>query len=511
MNPSIIPGHPPLDAPHIPVAIIGAGACGLVAAITLRDAGMDCVLLERDAQPSGSSALSSGFIPAAGSAMQRAAGISDSAALFAQDIQAKAHGSAAAHLVAAFAERVGAVLDVLSARHAMEFIVLDGFLYPGHSVRRMHAVPQKTGAALVAQLERAALGAGADIVTQATVRQIFVDDAQRVTGVGYQRPDGSMEHLRCDALILACNGFGGNPQMVGELLPEMRHALFSGHTGNDGSAISWGRALGARLADLGGYQGHGSWAVPQGALISWALMMEGGIQLNARGERFHDETQGYSEAAVHVLAQPGGVAWNVFDGSILELARGFPDFCVAEEAGALKTCVDAGALAALIGCDAANVIATCAGNTRAIGVVESGNRESSNADASTDTQNPVHPEPVEGFMKATSTSSGQASTSSARTDSAPAKRPLQAPFYAVKVTGALFHTQGGLDIDAQCRVLRADGTPFPNLLAAGGAARGVSGNAVWGYLSGNGLLSAVAGGSIAADSAAIITSKIATP
>jgi fumarate reductase flavoprotein subunit len=71
----------------------------------------------------------------------------------------------------------------------------------------------------------------------------------------------------------------------------------------------------------------------------------------------------------------------------------------------------------------------------------------------------------------------------------------------VKVTGALFHTQGGLDIDEHCRVLRQDGTPWPNLLAAGGAARGVSGNAVWGYLSGNGLLSAVAGGAIAAQTA----------
>jgi fumarate reductase flavoprotein subunit len=51
-------------------------------------------------------------------------------------------------------------------------------------------------------------------------------------------------------------------------------------------------------------------------------------------------------------------------------------------------------------------------------------------------------------------------------------------------------------------VLREDGAAFPNLLAAGGAARGVSGNAVWGYLSGNGLLSAVAGGAIAAATAA---------
>jgi predicted oxidoreductase len=82
------------------------------------------------------------------------------------------------------------------------------------------------------------------------------------------------------------------------------------------------------------------------------------------------------------------------------------------------------------------------------------------------------------------------------------KRPLSAPFHAVKVTGSLFHTQGGLDIDAQCRVLREDGTPLPNLLAAGGAARGVSGNEVWGYLTGNGLLSAVGGGWLAGETVA---------
>ena len=82
------------------------------------------------------------------------------------------------------------------------------------------------------------------------------------------------------------------------------------------------------------------------------------------------------------------------------------------------------------------------------------------------------------------------------------KRSLEAPFHAIRVTGALFHTQGGLDINAQCQVLRPDGSALPNLLAAGGAARGVSGDAVWGYLSGNGLLSAIAGGFIAAHTAA---------
>ena len=449
----IVKASSPLGTPHVPVAIIGAGACGLTTALTLSDAGVDCVLLERDVQPSGSTALSSGFIPAAGTRVQKALGIVDSAERFAADIQAKAHATAAAHLVEAYAQNITAAMDALQARHGLEFKVLDGFLYPGHSTYRMHCVPEKTGAGLMSRLQLATAKAEVPILTQALVRELWQDAPGRITGVGFQRPNGALEYLSCDVLILACNGFGGNKAMVNELLPEMRDATFAGHAGNDGSAITWGKALGARMADLGGYQGHGSWAVPQGALISWALMMEGGIQVNTLGQRFHDETQGYSEAAVKVLAQPGGVAWNVFDEPLLELARGFPDFCDAARAGAVKSCTDLAALAELMGCDPAVLAMTL---QQTAGGVES-NRSF--------------------------------------------KRALTAPFYAVKVTGALFHTQGGLDIDARCRVRREDGTPLPNLLAAGGAARGVSGNAVWGYLSGNGLLSAVAGGYIAAQTA----------
>ncbi len=438
MNPCVRAGTPAADVPHIAVAIVGAGACGLTAALLLADAGIGCVLLERDAAPSGSTALSSGFIPAPGTRAQRARGIEDSPARFVADIQAKAHGTAAPHLVAAYAGAIGPALDALEQRHGLQFDVLEGFLYPGHGVPRMHAVPEKTGAALMDRLQRAAEAAALTVLTQALVRELWVDDQDRMTGVGYERPDGSIERLRCDAVLLACNGFGGNPTLVRELLPAMRDATFAGHGGNDGSAIAWGRVLGARLADLGGYQGHGSWAVPHGVLVSWALMMEGAIQVNSEGRRFHDETQGYSEAAVAVLAQPGGIAWNVFDTALLRFARGFPDFVAAEAAGAVRHAADVGALAVLIGCDATVLSAT-------LGEVK-----------------------------------------------------LTPPYCAVKVTGALFHTQGGLDIDAQCCVLRSDGTPWPNLLAAGGAARGVSGNAVWGYLSGNGLLSAVAGGAIAA-------------
>lgn len=420
----------PAGTAEVPAAVVGAGACGLTAAVFLRERGIDCVLLERDALPQGSSALSSGFIPAAGTRVQRAAGVEDSAERFAADIQAKAHGTAAPHLVRAYTEAIAPALDALQERHGLAFELLDGFLYPGHAVRRMHTLPARTGAALVGALTRAAERAGAMLVSEATVHELWWN-GERVLGLGWERPDGSIERLACGALLLACNGFGGNAAMVREWLPEMRDAVFAGHAGNDGSAIAWARELGLPLADLGGYQGHGSWAVPQGALVTWALMMEGGVQVNAHGLRFHDETQGYSEAAVQVLAQPGGTAWNVVDRRLLALGRGFPDFVEAEANGAVRHAADAAALAALIGCDVDTLRGTLAGTK------------------------------------------------------------LQAPYAAIRVTGALFHTQGGLEVDARCNA-RA------NLFAAGGAARGVSGNAVWGYLSGNGLLSAVAGGFIAA-------------
>ena len=296
------------------------------------------------------------------------------------------------------------------------------------------------------------------VLTSARVTQLYVDPDQRVVGLGYVRPDGSQEWVRAHAVLLASNGFGGNTELVAQHLPAMKHAVYAGHAGNDGSAVLWGQALGVKLLDMGAYQGHGSWQPELGLLMSWALMGEGGIQINQQGVRFHDESQGYSEASVGVLAQPGSRAWCVFDTPVFELGLGFPEFKQAKALGGIKRFDSVSALAAWVGCPLENLERTLQGLAN------------------------------EGESAAAPLSA--------------LSRPLAPPLYAVQVTGALFHTQGGLDIDAHCRVLTSAGAPLPNLWAAGGAARGVSGQEVWGYLSGNGLLSALAGGFISAQSIA---------
>jgi fumarate reductase flavoprotein subunit len=437
----------PEGTPEVPVCIVGGGACGLTAAIALRKAGIDVLVLERDESGTGSSALSSGFIPAAETRLQKSLGIEDSHQLLIDDVMNKAHGQAPLHLLKAYVLAATHAIDELE-KMGLPFEIVDGFLYPGHTVRRMHTMPEKTGATFMTRLAQVANDLGADFLGQSLVCELWVNSENRVLGVGYQRPDGAIEHLACHELLLACNGFGGNTEMVKELLPEMANAVFAGHQGNDGTAILWGRQLGLQMGDLDAYQGHGSWVTPQGALMTWAFIMEGGVQVNALGQRFNDETGGYSEAAVHVLSQPGSVAWNIFDAPLLELLRSFPDYRDAEAAGALRTAKDVAGLAAIVGCEEAALQAT-------LNEVRAGHTDSMG-----------------------------------RTFS----RSLQAPYHAIKVTGALFHTQGGLEVDAHCRVMKTNGQVLTNLYAAGGAARGVSGRGADGYLAGNGLLSAVGGG-----------------
>tara|TARA_R110000868_G_scaffold4155_29_gene25528 strand:- start:7954 stop:9351 length:1398 start_codon:yes stop_codon:yes gene_type:complete len=447
---------------RVPVVVIGAGACGIVAALTAKDSGADVLVIERDEIPQGSTALSSGMIPACGTRFQHARGIDDPVALLAADIHRKSRGNADPDLVDAVCRESAPAVEWLTDYHGVPLQLVDGFRYPGHSVLRMHAPPSKTGAELIGALTSAAAAADIDILTHARVSTLVAGRAGDIRGVAVERPDGSVERIGCDTLVLACNGYGGNPAMVRDYIPEIADAVFAGHTGNRGDAIDWGRALGAGIRDMGAYQGHGSWASPHGMLITWAVMTEGGIQVNRDGRRFSNEHQGYSEAAVDVLAQPGGVAWNVYDRRIHDLGMTFADYRDAVDAGAVKQGDDAAALAAACDLDGdtlGRTLADCAAYAAGRAACPHGRDF---------TRNPA----------------------------------LAAPYYAIRVTGALFHTQGGLAIDPAARVLREDGSAFPNLFAGGGAARGVSGNAVWGYLSGNGLLTAVTLGRIAGRNAA---------
>ena len=447
---------------HLPLLIIGGGACGLVAALAASAAGIELAVLERDAFPRGSTFMSSGFVPASNTRLQREKNVDDSPEIQAQDIQEKNDHEADPVIVKTLTENSARVVEWLADVHGVPFELVEGFLYPGHRKMRMHATPRRTGEELMGSLLNACEREGVYILTDSQVVELHIDTLEVVRGVTLQRPDGSRERIGCGALILACNGFGANEQLIEQYIPSMRGALYFGHESNTGDAVLWGAALGASLKDMHAFQGHGSLAWPHQTLISWAVMMQGGVQINVAGQRFSNEHGGYSEQAAKVMAQPAQRAFNLFDARIHAMAMDFEDYRNAQEAGAVRVFADLHEMSEVLKLPPDALRAT--------------------------------------FDEIQALSVNGAKDQFGRTFSP--EQTLVAPYYAIQVTGALFHTQGGLEVDAHARVLRSDGGTFPNLFAAGGAARGVSGSNDKGYLSGNGLLSAVVLGAISGECAA---------
>jgi len=460
---TILRDLPPEFEFTIDVAVIGAGACGLTAALAARDAGKDVLVFERDKRPWGSTSMSLGAVCGVGSREQRRHGIEDSSELFVSDVLAKTLGRADAELARLIGERSGPTLDWLTERHDVPLLLDAKWTGLGHSVRRLHIPPGRNGEELLALLLNACARAGAEVMTEAEVTGLYADSNDRIVGLRIERPGGLVEHLGCGAVVLATCGFGGNPEMITQHIPEMAAARYFGHEGNRGAGILWGLALGARVADMSAYQGLGTLADPQQIVVPHPLMIEGGFLVNTQGERFTHELANISGMCVPVLQQPSGRAWVIFDEQRHQacLAHSVEQRQLAE-VGAIKRADSWSELEQLCGLPQGSLEREAAliARARAAGTTDRFDRDFGELE------------------------------------------PLQAPFCAVRVTGALFHTQGGLCVDQQARVLRSDGEPLPNLYAGGGAARSISGPEVTGYLPAVGLAMAITLGAVAGEAAA---------
>lgn len=459
---AILPAQDKTFEVSVPVLIIGAGACGCTAALAVREHGIETMILERDDKPHGNTALSGSQIPAAGTKVQKVSGEDDTPEILAEDLIRQARGESDAEMVHHVSRHSAKTIDWLMESHEMPLSLVNDFYYPGHSRHHMHASPSRFGVELLTMFLDAVARAGVEIVTSAPVTDLYADADGRVRGVRITRPDGKFEDIGCDALILACNGFGGSREMMQTYIPEMVDAYHHGHDGNQGDAIRWGLELGAAVADMESYQGHASVTTKHGSHIAWPSITEGGYQVNAEGERFADESEGYSEQAVKVIRQTGHVAWVIFDERCHEIAMQFQHHRTSLEQGAIKSAANVAELAKIVGAPKDVLAKTI---------------EDVAAAARGDRDDPL----------------GRDFTG---------KPELKPPYRVAEVTGALFHTQGGLVVDQSARVLREGGKSLPNLFAGGGAARGLSGPSDWGYLSGSGLLMATVLGHLAGDTAA---------
>jgi fumarate reductase flavoprotein subunit len=454
------------------VIIIGGGGGGLSAAIMATEAGASCIVLEADTKLGGATALSAGVIYAAGTSVQRAAGImNDTPQAMYDYMMTLASHEAYPKIFRIMSDHSGPAVEWLigmGVEFPPEYLVCSGV----DTVPRGH--PSK---GVAAPLINAAGARGIETAVNTRVESLIVENG-RVVGV---RAGGT--ELRAGAVIIATGGFGNNPDMIRRLYPTAANQgswTYAVHMAAPfilGDGIRFGESVGAEIVGydtglLNPTSGLGKWI--EAFMPPWIMVV------NTDGKRFMDESAPYAVSGYLINAQPGQRTFAVFDEPTL--VEGSQDMRFADpyHSGAAMPTWEYNLLRQSISSGKIYKADTLAELAEKIGVypdVFAGTVEKYNADCDKGIDSDYFKDMPTRF---------------------PVRKP---PFYAREVRASVIgQTGAGLNINEKAQVLDKVGHPIPGLYAGGE----VLGCAVGKRYSGGGvgICNAVVFGRIAGTSAA---------
>ncbi len=444
---------------EVDAIVVGGGLAGLAAAQRLAASGLSVTLVEKGARLGGSSALSGGWFALSGTAIQRRVGVRDSDELFVADMIDTGGGFSDEALLNRLVERqINAIALIDRAAAWTDELKVSA----GMTVARAHLVRIRD---LLAFLERQAVEAGAVILPSHAADELMTD-AGRVVGV--RSATGEL-HARA-GVILTSGGFSRSRDLLDLFVPHQAAAMPYGGIGNTGDGLRMAWALGAGMADIGHVAGtygqHADTTDDEHELLTANYL--GAILVNARGERFTDESESYKVLGSAVLSQPGRMAHQVFDSVVRSQSKpGVPlsDMERIEELGHLVSAP------------------TLAGLERELSILD-GQLERT-------------------VMRYNEVVSGRREDDFGRTglvNGVGTLLPIEVgPFYAYPAVTAMTSTYGGLKVLPDTSVVRMDGTPIEGLYAAGEVVGGFHGAS---YMTGTALTKALVFGFEAADTIA---------
>lgn len=400
---------------EVDLIVVGASIGGLAAAVIAADRGCRTILIERGKELGGGAANESEIIAAAGTRFQEAAGISDAPDRLVADIAAAAP-EVDADVARAVADQGGPVAAWLADRCGVPITLLPGAAR-GHSVGRLHSPGERGGARLIAELARAATRhSRVSVRTGAPVERIVRDESGAVRGVGVRGDRRGAVHALGGRVLLASGGFAADEALVKAHCPAVAELPYAGGPGATGDTLRLAGDVGAATRRLGGCLVTPFLATPSQLVVSTPLLDLGAVLVNQTGRCFADG----ADLAATVRAQPGHVAYLLFDERVAAAARAADPFF-------------------------AHVVLPRAGR-RGATLEDLAKQLELNAEG-------LH-----------ATADGMANR--------------EPPWHAIRVTGARWRTLGGLAVDATARVLDAEAAPIPNLYATGGAAVALAGDGI---------------------------------
>ena len=311
------------------VIVIGGGGAGMSAAIEAHDAGARVLLMEAAAKLGGSTALSGGVYYAAGTSVQRAAGV-----------QGDTADAMHEYYLTLNQWRVDpAVVRALSdgAAPGLEWLIALGVKFPVSALYRsgVETLPRGhqaagNGAGIAAALERAVHArAGIEVLLGNRVEALLVRDG-RVCGV---RARG--EEASAASVVLASGGFGHSAELLARHYPEATAAGGWAWSISAPTCVGDGLRMAEQVGASIGGENRGLLLTTPGFHKQLEVYVPGWIvYVNSEGRRFVDETAAYAVMA-GVIKEQGGKCFALFDEASRAAAKPAPEFADAFASGVL--------------------------------------------------------------------------------------------------------------------------------------------------------------------------------
>ncbi|MBP8626072.1 MAG: flavocytochrome c [Syntrophorhabdaceae bacterium] len=195
------------------VVIIGSGFAGLAAAIEAKNAGANVIIIEKMPMHGGNSIINGGDFCAAGTKMQKEAGIQDSPEQMLKDMLKAGLYLNHPELAKIVAYGSKDALEWCETYIGARFTRLN--FHGGHSVKRAHQTINASGSELVNKMLSKVKELGVKVQTRTKLERFIVSENNRIIGIevkkNYRFPDentGKKAYIKASkAVILASGGF----------------------------------------------------------------------------------------------------------------------------------------------------------------------------------------------------------------------------------------------------------------------------------------------------------------